>query len=130
MIVHSLWEDLSIILTVCLALTPVFFVSCLFVLILFYLRVSCFHHNLFLLLIRVWTYCRVYKLVHVCLDVSLFNSTHAIKLTMKRYVYINDDNLAKDLYCDNRISNRKYTIWNFLPKNLWEQFRLAFTWLP
>ncbi|EYU20392.1 hypothetical protein ABFS82_01G016500 [Erythranthe guttata] len=41
---------------------------------------------------------------------------------MKRYVYINDDNLAQDLYCDNRISNRKYTIWNFLPKNLWEQF--------
>lgn len=41
---------------------------------------------------------------------------------MKRYAYINDDNLARDLYCDNRISNRKYTIWNFLPKNLWEQF--------
>ncbi|XP_042052630.1 phospholipid-transporting ATPase 2-like isoform X2 [Salvia splendens] len=41
---------------------------------------------------------------------------------MKRYVYINDDNLAKDIYCDNRISNRKYTILNFLPKNLWEQF--------
>ncbi|XP_042061912.1 phospholipid-transporting ATPase 2-like isoform X2 [Salvia splendens] len=41
---------------------------------------------------------------------------------MKRYVYINDENLAKDIYCDNRISNRKYTIWNFLPKNLWEQF--------
>ncbi|KAL6556644.1 Alanine aminotransferase 2 [Orobanche gracilis] len=41
---------------------------------------------------------------------------------MKRYVYINDDNLAQDLYCDNRISNRKYTILNFLPKNLWEQF--------
>ncbi|KAL1551338.1 Alanine aminotransferase 2 [Salvia divinorum] len=41
---------------------------------------------------------------------------------MKRYVYINDDNLASDIYCDNRISNRKYTILNFLPKNLWEQF--------
>ncbi|KAK6140761.1 hypothetical protein DH2020_025496 [Rehmannia glutinosa] len=41
---------------------------------------------------------------------------------MKRYVYINDDNLSQDLYCDNRISNRKYTILNFLPKNLWEQF--------
>ncbi|KAL3818984.1 hypothetical protein ACJIZ3_004889 [Penstemon smallii] len=41
---------------------------------------------------------------------------------MKRFVYINEDNLAHDLYCDNRISNRKYTIWNFLPKNLWEQF--------
>ncbi|KAL6524039.1 Alanine aminotransferase 2 [Orobanche minor] len=41
---------------------------------------------------------------------------------MKRYVYINDDNLAQDLFCDNRISNRKYTILNFLPKNLWEQF--------
>ncbi|XP_073287651.1 phospholipid-transporting ATPase 2-like isoform X2 [Primulina huaijiensis] len=43
-------------------------------------------------------------------------------MKMRRCVYINDDNLAQDLYCDNRISNRKYTIWNFLPKNLWEQF--------
>ncbi|XP_026411858.1 phospholipid-transporting ATPase 2-like [Papaver somniferum] len=41
---------------------------------------------------------------------------------MKRYVYINDNDLSQDLYCDNRVSNRKYTIWNFLPKNLWEQF--------
>ncbi|CAA0806700.1 Phospholipid-transporting ATPase 2 [Striga hermonthica] len=41
---------------------------------------------------------------------------------MKRFVYINDDDVAQDLYCDNRISNRKYTILNFLPKNLWEQF--------
>uniref|UniRef100_A0A0D3FUJ5 P-type phospholipid transporter n=1 Tax=Oryza barthii TaxID=65489 RepID=A0A0D3FUJ5_9ORYZ len=28
-----------------------------------------------------------------------------------------------DSYCDNRISNTKYNLWNFLPKNLWEQFR-------
>ncbi|KAM7493378.1 hypothetical protein LguiB_027987 [Lonicera macranthoides] len=41
---------------------------------------------------------------------------------MKRFVYINDDDLSQDLYCDNRISNRKYTVLNFLPKNLWEQF--------
>ncbi|XP_052178420.1 phospholipid-transporting ATPase 2 isoform X1 [Diospyros lotus] len=41
---------------------------------------------------------------------------------MKRYVYINDDELSEDLYCVNRISNRKYTVLNFLPKNLWEQF--------
>lgn len=41
---------------------------------------------------------------------------------MKRYVYINDDDLSQNLYCDNRISNRKYTLFNFLPKNLWEQF--------
>ncbi|KAG9439248.1 hypothetical protein H6P81_019413 [Aristolochia fimbriata] len=40
---------------------------------------------------------------------------------MKRYVYIIDDS-QQDPYCDNRISNRKYTILNFLPKNLWEQF--------
>ncbi|XP_077216644.1 phospholipid-transporting ATPase 2-like isoform X1 [Tasmannia lanceolata] len=40
---------------------------------------------------------------------------------MRRYVYI-DDSDQQDLYCDNRISNRKYTILNFLPKNLWEQF--------
>ncbi|KAF8007990.1 hypothetical protein BT93_K1858 [Corymbia citriodora subsp. variegata] len=41
---------------------------------------------------------------------------------MKRYVDINDDTSSHDLYCDNQISNRKYTILNFLPKNLWEQF--------
>ncbi|XP_057508685.1 LOW QUALITY PROTEIN: phospholipid-transporting ATPase 2-like [Actinidia eriantha] len=41
---------------------------------------------------------------------------------MKRYIYINDDELSQNLYCDNRISNKKYTILNFLPKNLWEQF--------
>ncbi|KAK7814953.1 phospholipid-transporting atpase 2 [Quercus suber] len=41
---------------------------------------------------------------------------------MKRYVYINDDESARDLYCANRISNRKYTLLNFIPKNLWEQF--------
>lgn len=41
---------------------------------------------------------------------------------MKRYVYINDGDTSPDIYCDNRISNRKYTIINFLPKNLWEQF--------
>ncbi|XP_050206002.1 phospholipid-transporting ATPase 2 [Mercurialis annua] len=42
---------------------------------------------------------------------------------MKRFVYINDDESpAHELYCDNRISNRKYTLLNFLPKNLWEQF--------
>ncbi|KAE9586263.1 putative phospholipid-translocating ATPase [Lupinus albus] len=41
---------------------------------------------------------------------------------MKRYVYINDGESSHDLYCDNRISNRKYTVLNFLPKNLWEQF--------
>ncbi|XP_028807852.1 phospholipid-transporting ATPase 2 [Neltuma alba] len=41
---------------------------------------------------------------------------------MKRYVYINDDESARGIYCDNRISNRKYTLLNFLPKNLWEQF--------
>ncbi|KAL3655625.1 Alanine aminotransferase 2 [Castilleja foliolosa] len=53
---------------------------------------------------------------------SMLDSTPATKSIMKRYIYINDDNLAQDLYCDNRISNRKYTILNFLPKNLWEQF--------
>ncbi|KAI4363845.1 hypothetical protein MLD38_020012 [Melastoma candidum] len=41
---------------------------------------------------------------------------------MKRYAYINDDGPSQDLYRDNRISNTKYTVLNFLPKNLWEQF--------
>ncbi|AQK43110.1 Phospholipid-transporting ATPase 2 [Zea mays] len=43
---------------------------------------------------------------------------------MKRFVYINDDS-CRYSYCDNRISNTKYTLWNFLPKNLWEQFRFV-----
>ncbi|WZZ35340.1 hypothetical protein YC2023_018741 [Brassica napus] len=46
---------------------------------------------------------------------------------MKRFVYINDDEASKEVSCDNRISNTKYTLWNFLPKNLWEQFS---TWGP
>lgn len=41
---------------------------------------------------------------------------------MKRYIYIDDDEASQGLYCDNRLSNRKYTLLNFLPKNLWEQF--------
>ncbi|XP_042504200.1 phospholipid-transporting ATPase 2-like [Macadamia integrifolia] len=41
---------------------------------------------------------------------------------MKRYVYINDNDMSQDVYCDNRISNRKYTVLNFVPKNLLEQF--------
>ncbi|GAB2274776.1 Alanine aminotransferase 2 [Dionaea muscipula] len=41
---------------------------------------------------------------------------------MKRFVYINEDDSIRELYRDNRISNRKYTVFNFLPKNLWEQF--------
>lgn len=49
-----------------------------------------------------------------------------LRLKMKRCVYINDDDdLSHDLYCDNRISNTKYTLLNFLPKNLWEQFRYS-----
>lgn len=44
-----------------------------------------------------------------------------LKSAMKRFVYINDDSF-QDSFCDNRISNRKYTILNFLPKNLLEQF--------
>ncbi|KAK8981695.1 hypothetical protein V6N11_028103 [Hibiscus sabdariffa] len=46
----------------------------------------------------------------------------AFEAEMKRYVYINDNDSSHELYCDNRISNRKYTVLNFLPKNLWEQF--------
>ncbi|KAG9130462.1 hypothetical protein Leryth_004421 [Lithospermum erythrorhizon] len=42
---------------------------------------------------------------------------------MKRFVYINDDSLSAEVLSDNRISNTKYNVWNFVPKNLWEQFR-------
>ncbi|KAI4378481.1 hypothetical protein MLD38_015955 [Melastoma candidum] len=41
---------------------------------------------------------------------------------MKRYAYINDDDSFQELYRDNRTSNTKYSVLNFLPKNLWEQF--------
>ncbi|XP_047065739.1 phospholipid-transporting ATPase 2-like isoform X2 [Lolium rigidum] len=41
---------------------------------------------------------------------------------MKRFVYFNDES-SRDFYRDNRISNTKYTFWNFIPKNLCEQFR-------
>lgn len=46
---------------------------------------------------------------------------------LKRFVYINDDEQqpTQDSFCDNRISNRKYTSLNFLPKNLMEQFRFS-----
>jgi phospholipid-translocating ATPase len=43
---------------------------------------------------------------------------------MKRFVYINDESYQND-YCDNRVSNTKYTLLNFVPKNLWEQFRFV-----
>ncbi|BBM97303.1 hypothetical protein Mp_1g04630 [Marchantia polymorpha subsp. ruderalis] len=41
---------------------------------------------------------------------------------MKRFVYVNDSDLTPSIYCNNRISNTKYTLFNFIPKNLWEQF--------
>ncbi|KAJ4756002.1 Phospholipid-transporting ATPase [Rhynchospora pubera] len=41
---------------------------------------------------------------------------------MKRLVRINDESCRGD-FCDNRISNTKYTLLNFLPMNLQEQFR-------
>ncbi|KAL2651991.1 hypothetical protein R1flu_020119 [Riccia fluitans] len=41
---------------------------------------------------------------------------------MKRFVYITDDDLSPGVYCNNKISNTKYNLINFLPKNLWEQF--------
>ncbi|KAL6657682.1 hypothetical protein ACP70R_005462 [Stipagrostis hirtigluma subsp. patula] len=51
-----------------------------------------------------------------------YHSVYGYFLAMKRFVYINDESYRND-YCDNRISNTKYTLLNFLPKNLWEQFR-------
>lgn len=41
---------------------------------------------------------------------------------MKRYVYINDPDNFPNAFCNNKVSNTKYTIFNFLPKHLWEQF--------
>jgi phospholipid-translocating ATPase len=42
---------------------------------------------------------------------------------MKRTVYIDERELCLHSFCDNKVSNTKYTLLNFLPKNLWEQFR-------
>ncbi|RXH68731.1 hypothetical protein DVH24_031064 [Malus domestica] len=55
-----------------------------------------------------------------CMEV--LDAAESCGSTMKRYIYINDDESSQYLYRDNRISNRKYTLLNFLPKNLWEQF--------
>ncbi|XP_024378284.1 phospholipid-transporting ATPase 2 isoform X3 [Physcomitrium patens] len=43
---------------------------------------------------------------------------------MKRLVHINDRGGHRDSqnHCSNKISNTKYNIFNFIPKNLWEQF--------
>jgi len=41
---------------------------------------------------------------------------------MKRFVYINDSGLTDDQHCSNKVSNTKYNLINFIPKNLWEQF--------
>eukprot|EP00010_Vexillifera_abyssalis_P003085 CAMPEP_0201558862 /NCGR_PEP_ID=MMETSP0173_2-20130828/70485_1 /ASSEMBLY_ACC=CAM_ASM_000268 /TAXON_ID=218659 /ORGANISM="Vexillifera sp., Strain DIVA3 564/2" /LENGTH=1160 /DNA_ID=CAMNT_0047972505 /DNA_START=12 /DNA_END=3490 /DNA_ORIENTATION=- len=46
-------------------------------------------------------------------------------LDSRRTVYINspDDNIRPGVtYPNNYVSTTKYTFWNFLPKNLWEQF--------
>ncbi|CAK9268520.1 unnamed protein product [Sphagnum jensenii] len=41
---------------------------------------------------------------------------------MKRLVYVNDSDITAGVFCSNKISNTKYNLLNFLPKNLWEQF--------
>lgn len=41
---------------------------------------------------------------------------------MKRFVYINDRDRTPGHHCSNKISNTKYNLFNFIPKNLWEQF--------
>ena len=43
---------------------------------------------------------------------------------LPRDVYANDT-AANSQYVNNRISNNKYTVWSFIPKNLMEQFRCA-----
>ncbi|VAH47070.1 unnamed protein product [Triticum turgidum subsp. durum] len=54
---------------------------------------------------------------------SALNGTEVTSSSkMQRFVYINDES-CRDSYRDNRVSNTKYTLWNFLPKNLLEQFR-------
>jgi phospholipid-translocating ATPase len=35
---------------------------------------------------------------------------------------VNDSDITADVFCSNKISNTKYNLLNFLPKNLWEQF--------
>lgn len=73
---------------------------------------------------------RISKCCLGCCELGTITWTwsHASSTTMKRYVYINDDESSHDLYCANRISNTKYNVLNFLPKNLWEQFRWFVYW--
>jgi len=40
-----------------------------------------------------------------------------------RTLFVDFDALNNQEFCNNKISNTKYTVWNFLPKNLFEQFR-------
>jgi hypothetical protein len=35
---------------------------------------------------------------------------------------VNDSDITAGVFCSNKISNTKYNLLNFLPKNLWEQF--------
>ncbi|CAM6082124.1 unnamed protein product [Calypogeia fissa] len=44
------------------------------------------------------------------------------RMETRRIVYINDSGRTSKVYYNNRISNTKYNLLNFLPKNLWEQF--------
>lgn len=70
-------------------------------------------------------YDTILMLMFICLRwICVIIERNASPQMMKRFVYINDDS-SQDCYCDNRISNRKYTLLNFIPKNLWEQFRFA-----
>lgn len=45
------------------------------------------------------------------------------KRAVPRDVYANDRAGHNSQFVSNRISNTKYTWWNFVFKNLWEQFR-------
>lgn len=56
--------------------------------------------------------------------VIVYNCAQSDFLIMKRFVRINDDS-CRGYFCDNRISNTKYTLVNFLPMNLREQFRFV-----
>ena len=51
---------------------------------------------------------------------------HTNKYHKNRIVYINNirsDTKVEPPIANNRIVTSKYTMWNFLPKNIFEQFR-------
>lgn len=56
-----------------------------------------------------------------CCAAQVEKDDRKVKLEGSHRVYLSQPNNRG--YCDNNVITSKYTWWNFLPKNLWEQFQ-------